>query len=211
MLRPSCERVRPLRAFDFRWLLLSISGCGLHLLAPHKDKAVGAAAEQRATSQLNTNHGPTVAGKRLHARVFAVWVPRRQDVDAAVSASAAARRQHRSKRQNGVSPEKQVVLRLIGESAHRPAVPLEFGVRQHARVDALPEVNLPQVKRPSVRPANDGPVLSDSWLDVNAARQVCAVGCSFDGLRFGNGIAHHALQLDGHCRGNAVLMKNCEK
>jgi hypothetical protein len=191
--------------------VLSISGCWLNLFAPHKDKAVGAAAEQRAASQLNTNHGPTMAGKRLHARVFAVWVPRRKDVDAAVSAAAAAHHQHCSMRQSGgVSPENQVVLRLVGEGAHRPAVALEFGVRQHAGVDALPEVNLPQVKRPSVRPANDGPVLSDPRLDVNAARQVCAVGCSFDGLRFGNGIAHHALQLDGHCRENAVLMKVSE-
>lgn len=77
-------------------------------------------------------------------------------------------------------------------------MPLKFGVRQHERINALPEINLPQVQGPRVCPAHDCAVLSDSWLNINAARETCAVSCSLDGFCFGNRVAHHALELDGH-------------
>ncbi len=56
------------------------------LLAPNKDAAVGAAAEQRPARQMNRDHGTTMAAQRLHARVLGVGVPRGKNVDAAVCA-----------------------------------------------------------------------------------------------------------------------------
>jgi hypothetical protein len=57
------------------------------LLAPNKDITICAAAKQRSTSQMNANNSAPVTAQRLHARVFAIRVPRRKHVDATIRAS----------------------------------------------------------------------------------------------------------------------------
>ena len=50
-------------------------------------------------------------------------------------------------------------------------------------------------------------MLACPWLHINAAGEICAVRRGLDDLRFGDGVAHHSLELNGHFGGACMYAK----